>query len=317
MRSPAATSELNSSDTPSTGNHNMEDFRSKRRALPPETFAIAPEVEPEPSNPIDEDTWASLVYLPDDVSIRTSNYHGTLLKHANDAWGWWVSLVLDIQSLLDVRTKDPLSLSSILVTDELQASIFTMMTGFYRQSISALRSAVEALVRGIYFHLFPDPRMFKRWADGDLGEQVSFDRARSRLARTEPFSLFNNVPGEITSLMKQDGWVDFLYRTFSGFSHGRPFYVNRFGDRIPAMNIELWGGSNGPIYKEGSVRLWNAYYFDVCLFALLLVGLAEPRLIEFAEPEDIPYSVFLDRLLTYHLYPLPLARAMARHLLSR
>jgi hypothetical protein len=99
-----------------------------------------------------------LAYLPDDVSIRTSDHHGTLLKQANDAWGWWVSLVLDIQSLVEAPRDDSLSLSCILVTDELQASIYTMMTGFYRQSISALRSAVEALVMGVYFDCFPIPR---------------------------------------------------------------------------------------------------------------------------------------------------------------
>src|SRR6266540_3797030 len=295
----------------------MADFRSKRSKLPPEAFAIAPEVEPEPSDLIDEETWTSLVYLPDDVSIRTSDHHGTLLKQANDAWCWWVSLVLDIKSLVEVPRDSSLSLSSMLVTDELQASIFAMMTGFYRQSISALRSAIEALVMGVYFHKFPDAEKFKRWADGDLGEQVSFNTAKSRLARTKPFSLFNKQPGEITSLMKQDGWVDFLYSTFSGLSHGRPFYVNRFGDRIPAMNVELWDGSNGPIYEPKSVRLWNAYYFDVCLLALLLVGLAEPRLIKLERPQDIPYGVFLDRLLSYHLYPLPLARAIAQYLLSQ
>jgi hypothetical protein len=294
----------------------MADFRSKRSKLSPESFAIAPDVEPEPSDPIDEETWTELVYLPDDVSIRTSDFHGTLLKQANDAWGWWVSLMLDIQSVVETPSDDPLSLSSILVTDELQASTFTMMTGFYRQSISALRSALEALVMGVYFHRFPDAKQFERWAGGELGEQVSFSRARSTLARTEPFSMFNNQPGEITSLMKQGGWVDFLYNTFSGFSHGRPFYVNRFGDRIPTMNVELWGGSNGPIYEEQSIRLWNAYYFDICLLALLLVGLAEPRLVQLAKPQDIPYSVFLGRLLTYHLYPLPLARAIARHLVG-
>jgi hypothetical protein len=65
----------------------MADFRSKRSKLPPEAFAIAPEVEPEPSDPIDEETWTDLVHLPDDVSIRTSDFHGTLLKQANDAWG--------------------------------------------------------------------------------------------------------------------------------------------------------------------------------------------------------------------------------------
>jgi hypothetical protein len=257
-----------------------------------------------------------LIYLPDDVSIRTSDHHGALLKQAYDAWGWWVSLVLDVQSLAEDPEHDSLCLGCLLVTDELQASMFTMMTGFYRQSIADLRSALEALLMGVYYRRFPNAEMFQRWADGDQGAQVSFNGARGTLARSVPFKLSNNQPGELTSLMSQRGWVDFLYTTLSGFSHGRPFYVNRFGDRIPSMNVEMWGGSNGPIYEPRSVRLWTTYYFDISLLLVLLVGLAEPRLVKLARPTDIPYTAFLDRLLTSHPYPLPLARAIVRYLLE-
>lgn len=76
----------------------MEDFRSKRQKLPPEAFAIGPETEPEPSDLIDEETWTDLTHLPDDVSLRTSDHHGTLLKRAPvmlgggaSAWYWMSS----------------------------------------------------------------------------------------------------------------------------------------------------------------------------------------------------------------------------------
>lgn len=211
---------------------------------------------------------------------------------------------------------DPLSLGFLLVTDELQASTYAMMTGFYRQSIAELRSALEAMLMGVYFHRHPDAERFKRWADGDQGDVGTFHRARGSLARSSPFNLFNNQPEPLTSLMKQGGWVDFLYSTLSGFSHGRPYYVNRFGDRIPSMNVELWGGSNGPIYEDRAVRLWTTYYFDIHLLIVLLAGLAEPRLATLSRPTDIPYAAFVGRLFAWHPYPLPVARAIARHLLG-
>src|SRR6266542_1349916 len=62
--------------TPNPGAAAVDDFRQK---LPPEAFAIGPETEPEPSDLMDEEAWTELTYLPDDVSLRTSDHHGTLL----------------------------------------------------------------------------------------------------------------------------------------------------------------------------------------------------------------------------------------------
>jgi hypothetical protein len=239
------------------------DFRSSRRMLPPEAFAMAPDTEPDPSDLIAEDTWDSLIHLPDDVSLRTSNHHGTLLKRADDVWSWWVSLSLDLQSLAAHPDDDSLCLGWLTASDELQASTYAMMTGFYRQAIAGLRSALEAALMGVYFRQFPDPKKFERWADGHEDGKVWFGKAREALGKSEPFSLFNDPHAELTSLMQKGGWVDFQYATLSGFSHGRPFYVNRFGDKVPSMNVELWNGSNGPIYESRSVtgprldRVWR------------------------------------------------------------
>ena len=48
-----------------------QDFRFKRYKLPPEAFAIGPGKEPEPTDMVDEETWRNLVWLTDDVSLRT------------------------------------------------------------------------------------------------------------------------------------------------------------------------------------------------------------------------------------------------------
>jgi hypothetical protein len=144
--------------------------------------------------------------------------------------------------------------------------------------------------------------------------------ARGRPVSDEPEPDENNIERRMVRY-RYGPWDPAYYALLGSLLarglHGRPYFVNRFGDRIPAMNVELWGGSNGPIYEERSVRLWNAYYFDTSLLALLLVGLAEPRLVKLAKPQDIPYSVFLERLLSFHLYPLPLARTIAQHLVGK
>ena len=50
------------------------DFRNKRYKLPPEAFAIGPDgPDPEPKDIIEHDIWQGIIFLPDDVSIRTSD----------------------------------------------------------------------------------------------------------------------------------------------------------------------------------------------------------------------------------------------------
>jgi hypothetical protein len=292
------------------------DFRSSRRKLPPEAFALGPKTEPEPSDLIGKDTWGFLIHLPDDVSIRTSNYHGTLLKRAYDVWGGWVSLTLDLQSLTTRPRDDALCLGWLTAGDELQASTYAMMTGYYRQAIAGLRSALEAVFMGVYFRQFPDPKKFERWADGHEDGRMWFGKAREALAESEPFSLFNDLQAELASLMRKRGWVDFQYATLSGFSHGRPFYVNRFGAKVPSTNVELWGGSNGPVYEPRSVRLWTTLFFDVSSLLLLLVGLTEPRLMTLTKPTDLPYAEYLVRVLNWHPALPSVAIAAGRYLLS-
>src|SRR5271156_279283 len=67
-----------------------DDFRAKRVVLTREDFAYAPKLSSPPSDVICSATWESIVTLPDDVAVRTSNYHGTALRQLNDLWGAWI-----------------------------------------------------------------------------------------------------------------------------------------------------------------------------------------------------------------------------------
>jgi len=88
------------------------------------------------------------------------------------------------------------------------------------------------------------------------------------------------------------------------------------GSTVPTTNIGLWGGSNGPVYEPKSVRLWSAYFLDVSLLCVLLVGLADPRIVKIETPTEAPYLVFLDRLLKWHKAPPPVVQRIGRFLFS-
>jgi hypothetical protein len=194
------------------------DFRFQRYKLPPEAFLIGPEREPEPTDLIDQETWGSITTLPDDVSLRTSEHHGTLLKNAHELWGHWIAMELDIQSLTDNPRDDALSIACLNASDDFQASIYTVLTGFYRHSIAALRAALEAVIAGAYFRAHPDPVKIQQWADGHREGQLWVKEVRTKLKNRKPYSLFEKCEHP---LMAQGGWVEFLYGRLSAFSHGR------------------------------------------------------------------------------------------------
>jgi hypothetical protein len=104
------------------------DFRS-RRVLTRADFGYAPEPQARPSDPVKRATWNSIVTLPNDVSIRTSNYHGTTLEQLNELWGEWIKAVGDKQDCMF-----PVMLDA---GDDFQAATYTILTGYYSLSIAA------------------------------------------------------------------------------------------------------------------------------------------------------------------------------------
>jgi len=249
------------------------------------------------------------------ITIRTSDHHGTTLQRAYELWGSWTALVLDVQSLVDEPRNDPLSLGCLLVTDELQASAYLGLTGFYRQAIATLRSALEAVTVAVYFRAFPGQSKFDQWADGYTEGRLSPSATRKELNNVDPYCRFSGnstCPG----LFSKGGWIGFIYDRLSGFSHGRPFYTDEHGIRVPTCNIELWGGSNGPVYEPRSLALWWRCYVDVYLACLLLVGLCDSRVLSAKKPLEDPYLGLLGRALSWHFNPPEVATQIVKYLRS-
>ena len=150
------------------------------------------------------------------------------------------------------------------------------MTGFYRQAIASLRAALEAVVIGAYCRSNSNPKIFAEWADGDQGGEIAFAKAWKTLSTLDPYSQFVRH-GEF-SLFVKGGWDQFLYKRLCAFTHGRPLHKDEAGNVLPTTNMELWGGSNGPVYRGSVVQPWANYFFDTILVCLLIVALAEPRI---------------------------------------
>jgi hypothetical protein len=105
-------------------------------------FGFAPKPAPRPSEMIDKETWDSIVTLPDDVAVRTTNYHGTQIKQLDELWGAWIECVGQKQD-----TMFPVMLDA---GDDFQAATYNALTGFYRLSVVALRSALEVTTIGAW-----------------------------------------------------------------------------------------------------------------------------------------------------------------------
>ncbi|MFZ1155357.1 MAG: hypothetical protein WAN93_10680 [Solirubrobacteraceae bacterium] len=290
-----------------------DNFRARRQKLPPEAFAIHPDSEPEAVDLIDQYTWNGIVNLPDDVALRTSERHGEVLHHAYAAWGYWLGMVLDIQALCDPND-DPLAVAVLNATDEFQASAYAALTGFYRQSIGTLRPALEAMLAAVYFKVLPNKRSFTNWQHGNQAGRLWIKTVRRKLAQCDPFPRFEESGDE---LLADGGWVVWLYGILSEFLHGRPAHTDDAGKRIETTNGGMWN-SNGPIYAEDAFVLWSRLYFNTLLLAVLLAGLADPRLVRVTKPNDITYEQYVEKLIDWHPTPgAPLTAAtIAEYLMS-
>ncbi len=143
------------------------DFRIIRKKLLPQNFAVGTNKPDEsPTDLIDANTWRDIVSLPDDVSIRTSDYFGSVFNVFWERWADWVSIVLALQKSVKDPKKSPIAHVACNAIDEFQASIYNVLTGFYRLAFSALRNIVEQMTIGLHLSLSNDINMFSNWLNG-------------------------------------------------------------------------------------------------------------------------------------------------------
>lgn len=242
----------------------LEDFRARRIVLDPDDFALSDgKPDPPPRSLVDKDVWDHLTTLPTDVSIRTSNICGWALKAQNgimSAWGESVMAILD-------EPNDPTLFAMRDVSDELYATTFELLHGFYRQAASSLRSCLELMLDGCCKAVSQTSAS----ADSRFSFKACAVAIRSN-ARVQ--AVDNNLESRCGVRLFGDlsqpagaGWFGDLYGRLSESTHARP--GRTLGD--------TWK-SNGPIYVGEAVRDLHEIFFETVCAACILACLGRPSL---------------------------------------
>lgn len=221
----------------------LNDFRAVRVVLEPDDFALgSDEPDPPPSDLIAQKAWHGIMNLPDDVAIRTSDHNGQIIGEVYWLWGRWIEAVGEIDDALFVPMLD--------ATDDLQASFFDSLHGYYRTAFSALRNVIELMTIGACSMLTKTP-LYKEWRDGST--EFKFGTACDLLSNEISVSAFNEgmrIAGyqslwDAKGVGRPGGYSRRLYRDMCNFAHSRPGFTD--GDLR---------SSNGPIYVAKVFRDW-------------------------------------------------------------
>lgn len=238
-------------------------------------FALASGRYPGPTNLIGRKTWRSIVGLPDDVSIRTSDKHGSQLEQMWNYWGVWGRVVLGVQELSKDPTNAPTAIAACDASDEFQASTYCALVGYYRVAFSCLRNVLEQMTIAIRVALSKDAESFADWRNGDY--KIGFGWAADLLPKNAPVAaLEQHLRASTTdSLFNQNpkGFARRLFSEFSKYTHGAAGFTD-------ADSRE----SNGPIFVPRAFLSW-------CVAALktYLVVLHELKLVH-AQLDQLPFG---------------------------
>jgi hypothetical protein len=135
------------------------DFRSRRRVLLRSDFAYAPKPAEPPTDKIDPKTWNHIVTLPDDVAVRTTNYHGTAIREILAFTDEWLN---------HCEGDDFMSTVMLDAHDDFDAALYNAITGFYGLANSTMRSALELVTIGTWAQVCGKKKEFEDWQKGKL-----------------------------------------------------------------------------------------------------------------------------------------------------
>jgi hypothetical protein len=236
------------------------DFRARRRVLLKSDFGLAEGPEQPPSDKIDKHTWYHLVTLPDDVAVRTTNHHGTVIKQISDLTHEWI---------LHCDETDPVVFPVMLdAHDELDAALYNTVTGYYRVANSATRNALELVTIGTWAKLCGKQCEFDDWQNGKI--ELSLGMACDALIAATS-SLHDELKKlDVTDTLfsqktktTEGGWVRRAFSGVSDWAHSRPGYTDSFMRK-----------SNGPIYVRGAFNhtAWIQTEIIGLLFVLVLIA---------------------------------------------
>ena len=240
------------------------DFRAGRLILEPEDFALGDnEPDSPPTDLISEDTWNGVMTLPGDVAIRTTSHQGTRVAILYELWSGWVHAMPHTGIVAEAMMDS---------ADDFASALFNLMHGFYKQSLSALRSALETMTLACACETTGDGGKWSAWQGG---EEIRFKLACDTLQSSSSFRILEDKAQEATGLSIYAGdngsgrnaWARNLFRRLSKFAHSR-------GD---SSNFHFWN-SNGPIYSAAGMRIAYHSYLETYSLLLLIAKVAAVNL---------------------------------------
>ncbi|MHB1516332.1 MAG: hypothetical protein ACYCVY_11640 [Acidiferrobacteraceae bacterium] len=206
-----------------------------------------------PTYLIDEETWAGITHLPDDVAIRISDHNGHRLALLYSLWGDWITAIGDPDK------PDELFSCMLDAGDTFQCAHFLFLHGYYRAAIAELRVVLERVMIGAYGNLKPNDPDYIVWKTS--GSELAFTRFRKRM--------HGMLRGDQCKwLVADEAFPDKTFRELCNFTHSRP----------KSSDGALWE-SNGPVYAHEAVML--TFFTTVSVYAIcyLLIRIARPGFI--------------------------------------
>ena len=239
----------------------LDDFRARRSVLDPADFALGSDApEAAPADLISEKLWREIMTLPDDVLIRTTSHEGR-----------WIELLYRLRSgwLACMPEQGILFEAMLDILEDLDAALFNLIHGYYKQSITACRNALELITFACVCELYGEA---SEWMDWQAGKQpLNFGNICIRLAEHDKLASLDairqNAYGADVCLFPsrqnaaQQAWTSDLYRRLCEYAHPR------------GTNGKLWS-SNGPVYSVEGMGLACNAYLETCAVLMLLAKIA-------------------------------------------
>lgn len=251
------------------------DFRARRLMLQDKDFALAPGKYPGPTNLIPKATWESIVSLPDDVSIRTSDHYGSQLEEMWEYWRIWVRVVLAVQALTRDPAESPTAIAASDAADEFQASAYCALVGYYRVAFSCLRNVLEQMTIALRLALVPDQNYFADWRNAS--EKIGFGWAGDTILKSAVVAALEKhlatAAADSLFAQKPKGLMRRFFGELSKYTHGAAGFTDADSRQ-----------SNGPIFVPKAFGAWRVATFKTYTIVLHELKLAHPQL------KDLPYG---------------------------
>jgi hypothetical protein len=247
----------------------LSDFRARRFMLEKKDFAVASARYQGPTKLVSRKTWRSIIGLPDDVSIRTSDKYGPEIEQMWECWGMWGRVVLGIQDLSKDPRRSPAAIAACDSGDEFQAATYCALVGYYRVAFSCLRNVLEQLTIAVQLEMSKDPKTFADWRNGD--NKLGFGWAADMLPKNATVAALQQHLEAATgdSLFNQNpkGFARRLFSELSKYTHGAAGFTD-----------SDYRKSNGPIFVPNAFLKWCSVALRTYALALHELKLVHPRL---------------------------------------